>query len=313
MSTPGLLVHAVKTHGWGFIPNQVLPPLVANTAVGSVLYVSYLQILGALYEPSAQNTKRVYPPPSFGNTFTAGFAAGGIQSLVAAPLDALQVRFQVSDMVDGKYKSIVHFGRAKLQEIGLRGVFSGWGLSFTKDCIGYAVFFSTFEYVKANAYLGFVSKYYGRLNPHTSKTELLKGSRPIIKPHFALEPTFLLLAGVCASVAQQFVCHPLALIQNIHYKRLAELDIQAKASHSKREMVKNYYHAYEKTFAQCRELAVEAGGMRRWLYKGFIMSTLRQVPSTSAGLIIFELVRRRYGLQAEPTRIEKDGYDILLT
>jgi len=34
VSTPGLLAHAVRTYGWGFIPNQVLPPLIAN--VGSV-------------------------------------------------------------------------------------------------------------------------------------------------------------------------------------------------------------------------------------------------------------------------------------
>jgi len=29
-TTPGLLIHAVKTYGWQFIPNQVLPPLMAN-------------------------------------------------------------------------------------------------------------------------------------------------------------------------------------------------------------------------------------------------------------------------------------------
>jgi hypothetical protein len=31
MTTPALLVHAVRTEGWSFIPNQVLPPLLANT------------------------------------------------------------------------------------------------------------------------------------------------------------------------------------------------------------------------------------------------------------------------------------------
>jgi len=31
MTTPALLAHAIKTEGWGFIPNQVLPPLLANT------------------------------------------------------------------------------------------------------------------------------------------------------------------------------------------------------------------------------------------------------------------------------------------
>ena len=31
MTTPAVLVHAVRTEGWTFIPNQLLPPLMANT------------------------------------------------------------------------------------------------------------------------------------------------------------------------------------------------------------------------------------------------------------------------------------------
>lgn len=31
MTTPAVLWHAVKTEGWTFIPNQVMPPLIANT------------------------------------------------------------------------------------------------------------------------------------------------------------------------------------------------------------------------------------------------------------------------------------------
>ena len=42
------------------------------------------------------------------------------------------------------------------------------------------------------------------------------------------------------------------------------------------------------------------------------VSRAAQVPSTSAGLIIFELVRRKYGMGGEPVRINRDGYDILL-
>lgn len=31
-TTPGLLAHAVRTYGWRFIPDHVLPPMVANVA-----------------------------------------------------------------------------------------------------------------------------------------------------------------------------------------------------------------------------------------------------------------------------------------
>ncbi|KZF20720.1 mitochondrial carrier [Xylona heveae TC161] len=419
MTTPGLLAHAVKYHGWSFIPNQVLPPLIANVSVGTILYTGYLQTLAHYHEPSAHSSKRPYPPPPPAATFAAGFTAGTIQSLVAAPLDALQVRFNVSDMLEGHYKSMWEYGRHKLQEIGLRGVFAGWTLSFLKDALGAAVFFSTFEYVKQQAYYGFVTQYYGSFQPphpflspptggdgsstfstspssspfrqptapslsspspsspsspsvdnptftqvdaaaipgvpsptpHLTDTNVpatpgipspssssespdpfvipdgpgdtaflpailpadYPTPRPTIKPHFTLEPAFLLLAGISAAIAQQIIQHPLTLIQNIHYERLEALDYQTRLEHTTGGVMKRYYHAYEKTFEQCQREARRAGGWRTWLYKGFFFCAMRQVPSTSAGLIVFELVRRKYGTQAEAAKIEKDGYDILLS
>ncbi|KAF3350349.1 Pentafunctional AROM polypeptide [Verticillium dahliae VDG2] len=74
-----------------------------------------------------------------------------------------------------------------------------------------------------------------------------------------------------------------------------------------------YYHAYQETWAQCEAAAAAQGrSVRSWLYRGFWWNTIRQVPSTSAGLIIFELVRRKYGLRSDEVRINKDGYDIQL-
>ncbi|KAF3357254.1 hypothetical protein VdG1_05912 [Verticillium dahliae VDG1] len=144
-----------------------------------------------------------------------------------------------------------------------------------------AVFFSTFEYVKAQSYYRFVTWYYGDLNEDMAN--LLATRRPtragpraddndgitplIIKPHYAIEPLFLLLAGVTASFAQQ-ACEAAA--------------------------------------------AAQGRSVRSWLYRGFWWNTIRQVPSTSAGLIIFELVRRKYGLRSDEVRINKDGYDIQL-
>jgi hypothetical protein len=106
--------------------------MVANATVGAILYTTYLQALAARYEPSAHSTKRVYPPPPVNATFWAGFTAGTVQSVVAAPLDALVVRFKVSDMLEGGYKSVFHYSRHKLKEIGVRGVFAGYTLSFFK-------------------------------------------------------------------------------------------------------------------------------------------------------------------------------------
>ncbi|KAJ5928023.1 Mitochondrial substrate/solute carrier [Penicillium verhagenii] len=296
-TTPGLLLHAVRTYGWRFIPNQVLPPLLANAGIGAVLYTSYLQVLGALHEPVSQGVKRVWPPAPASATFTAGFTAGTIQSIVAAPLDALQVRLQTNDMLQGQYRTMWHYGHHKLKQIGLRGVFAGWSLSFLRDSLGYAVFFSSFEYVKSQSYYSFVTWYYGSL--HTDNLGLLSspGSSdrgvPLIKPHYALEPCFLMMAGVVGSVAQQAIQHPLSRIQNLHLGRLEYLDHQASLDPSRQQMLRLYYHAYQETWKRCQRKAERAGGWRSWLFRGFVSSSLRQVPSTSAGLIIFELELKR--------------------
>ena len=232
------------------------------------------------------------------------------------------------------------FSAAKLREIGVRGIFAGWSLSFLKDSCGSAVFFSVFEYLKAQGYYNFVTWYYGALNEEA--IVLLSQKRPapaegrqrafededdapsmptIIRPHYAIEPAFLLLAGMGASIAQQVVLHPLSHLQAEHWERLEGLDAQARklkqyAQSSKppaKSIWSAYRDAYRVTWAECVAEAQAAGlNMRQWLYRGFWWNTIRQVPSTSAGLIIFELVRRKYGLGGDQVRINRDGYDILL-
>ncbi|KAI4199678.1 MAG: hypothetical protein LQ350_004469 [Teloschistes chrysophthalmus] len=310
MSSIGLLTHAIRSHGWGFIPNQILPPLFANVTAGAVLYTSYLQLLGKLYPLAWEPAKRVYPPLPLTKTFIAGCAAGAVQSVVAAPLDALSVRFRPSDMLDGRYKTMWQYGNLKSKEIGLRGMLAGWSLSFLKDAAGYGLFFATFEYVKAQSYYAFITRYYGSLDWQNLDEEYRTRT---IRPYFAIEPMFLLLAGISASVAQQTVHHPLERVQEIYYRSLAKTDQTVKATMPISSTTRIYIGAYRRTLEQCRGRANRFGGWRKWLYKGFLRNTIRQVPSTSAGLVIFEMVRRRYGDQAEVVRIEKDGYDIVLT
>lgn len=207
------------------------------------------------------------------------------------------------------------YGWKKLREIGVRGIFAGWSLSLIRDSFGYAVFFTSFEYVKSQAYYSYIIWYYGSLQrKDPSKIAALQEyEKTTIKPHYALEPCFLLGAGIAASVSQQVISYPLGIIQNLHYGRLEYLDHQASLRHSRPQMLKHYYHAYQETFKRCQKRASRSGGWMRWLYKGFLRSSIRQVPSTSAGLVIFELMRRKYATAADTVLIEKDGFDILLT
>ncbi|KAK0263567.1 hypothetical protein LTR35_017544 [Friedmanniomyces endolithicus] len=326
MLSPALLASAVYRHGWSFLPNQVLPPLMANTIIGATLYTSYLQALGFLHEPSARATKRADPLPSPINTFTAGFIAGSIQSLVAAPLDALQVRFHATEFVGGKYRNMWQYAYLKTGEIGVRGVFAGWSLSLVRDSFGSAVFFSTFEYIKGQAFYSFVSNYYGHFGKLTgSQQDALRAqgkgsttaSNPVITPHYMLEPGFILLAGIAASVAQAAIQYPVSRIQDIHYGRLEWIDAHPmnKATTTgtrQRGTLGLYASAYKKTVKQCLAIARREGALRKWLFRDFLIRTLTQVPSTSAGLIVFEVIRRRYGDASDVVKIQKDGYDILL-
>ena len=259
----------------------------------------------------------MYPPPPVRDTFAAGFLAGSVQSVVAAPLDALSIRFKTDDVLNGRYNNMWQYGMHKLREIGPRGVFAGWTLSFLKDSLGFGAFFATFEFFKAQGYYSFVTMYYGDLKAKPLDV-LLKpnidttGPIELIKPHYAIEPTFLMLAGVAASICQQLIQYPLSRVAEVHFSSLEYLDRQAAKDQSKAAMLRSYYTAYRRTFERCSRRVEHSGGWRRWLYKSFFATTIKQVPSTSAGLIIFELVRRRYGSDTETVRIEKDGYDILL-
>ncbi|SMR61893.1 unnamed protein product [Zymoseptoria tritici ST99CH_1E4] len=322
MTSPALLYSAVQRQGWKFFPNQLLPPLLANTAIGAALYTAYLQTLGMLHEPSSRPNKRIYPPPSFQTCFAAGMVAGTVQSLFAAPLDALQTRFQSSEMQVGKYRDMWQYARLKLLEIGPRGIFAGWSLSLARDSLGSGFFFATFEVVKSQAFYGFVSTYYGSLSKlSTRQRESISAqqelyARPEIRPHYMVEPTFLLLAGATASIAQALVHHPVSRIQDVHYRRLEWIDGHSHAVHQSREarlsVLKVYAQAYRKTARYCLVLARRAGGLRQWVYRDFWLNTLRQVPSTSAGLIVFEIVRRKYASEEDAVRIPKGGYDIVL-
>ncbi len=102
-------------------------------------------------------------------------------------------------------------------------------------------------------------------------------------------------------------------IQDVHYGRLESIDYATKITTGKISTLAMYRHSYEQTLDQCKIQAKKAGGWWRWCYKGFVMNTLRQIPSTSAGLIVFELVRRKFGDAPEERDVGKGEVGILIS
>ncbi|KAJ2547576.1 hypothetical protein EV175_005165 [Coemansia sp. RSA 1933] len=144
-----MISNAVKQRGWTFVPRYVVQPMVANWAVGFALFTTYTATLPAEYAQASSQysissrNELSWHPPVF-----AGAFAGLAQSIVATPLDSLRVRFEVEDMVNGRYHSWWGFAKSQASDAGIKGLYRGLKLTMIKDILGYAAFFGIFEKIK---------------------------------------------------------------------------------------------------------------------------------------------------------------------
>ncbi|KAK9480625.1 mitochondrial carrier domain-containing protein [Lipomyces japonicus] len=341
-SSIALLSHAVKSHGWTFLSDQVLPPLLANSAIGIVLYATYLTSLSLFAErqPSADaSSSTTFGTLTWKQTWLSGFVAGSAQSLAAAPIDAIFTRFSVAELLipqsvktnnptiispGAKHKSLWIYGKEKLRAIGFRGVFAGYGLSFIKESLGFAFFFSTFEIVKQASYDRLILQHGTPLPKYVDPNRRGSGGpdpqhcKIRDQPSAALYPAMILTAGAAATMAIQAVQYPLQRLQNLHLTILESIDFNTMYNHNKqmlatepgnsstrslpysrvsnRQLLKTYVHAYREMFRQAKTM--KNIGKRKtwfaWMYKGWLRNTLSALPSSSIGLFVFEIMRIRF-------------------
>ncbi|KAJ2496025.1 hypothetical protein GGH96_006103 [Coemansia sp. RSA 1972] len=148
-STVGMIANAVKQRGWSFLPRYVLQPMLANWTVGFALFTTYTAMLPSAYARASNHYSiNSHEHPPWYPPFIAGAAAGFAQSIVATPLDSLRVRFEVKDMVSGRYHSWWGFADGQIADLGLKGLYRGLKLTLVKDVAGYAGFFGLFEWIK---------------------------------------------------------------------------------------------------------------------------------------------------------------------
>lgn len=244
------------------------------------MYTSYLASLALIAGPKAKEYTTV-------DTFKAGFIAGTAQSLAAAPIDAIVTRFSASEMLSSSHKTMWSYSWEKLLELGPRGVFAGYPICLVKESLGFACFFATFETVKGQWYRTYIH--------YVHKGE--KGSRIVY-------PSFILTAGALAAVSVQAVHYPLGKLQKLHLMRLELLDEvnKTRPPTSRYSMWKLYSKTYLSTYRQATKLVARNGGGSwwRWLYGGFTRATVTTMPSTSIGLVVFEIMRLRYTVEDDP-------------
>lgn len=316
-SSPALLIGAVRAHGWLYIPKHVLPPLVLNSATGVILYTTYLASLQALSDKHAEPL--AYPSPM--DTFRAGFFAGCAQSLAAAPIDAIQARSSASEVLSGGVRNSTYwqYGLKKLQEIGVSGVFAGYSMSLVKESVGFAFYFSTFEFIKNQAFHRTVSVLHGyrRLKARVlfRQPPEPESPRQASRNHKFLQTTFILLAGASAAFVLLAIQYPLTKVQNIHLKRLELLDVAAQqaeppkgasvlplVAYFRNPRIKVYYQAYLDTVLHLDRTKLRSGlSWFGWGYRGFASNALTMIPATSVCLLVFEILRTRLADELEDT------------
>src|SRR6266487_3913988 len=93
--------------------------------LSQVLYTVYISALQQQQHSHNQN----YIPPSFSAVFLSGSIAGAAQSIVAAPMDSLKVRFEVNDLLEGKHRSIYDYAKTTWKELGMTSIYRGFGLT----------------------------------------------------------------------------------------------------------------------------------------------------------------------------------------
>lgn len=305
-SSLAILISVLKREGWRFIPDNILPPLIANSATGFILYGTYLGALDSFSSHRGPKANFEYSPI---DTWRAGFIAGAMQSLAAAPLDAIYSRLTTAEMISGKHENLWKYGAHKLKEIGLAGVFAGYAFSLVKESFGFAFYFLTFELIKTrgynmtyrviSAYRNFRLGLRGKLSFFSSSepkvnSEIIKKER--LRLTKILKSSFVLLAGASAAFTLLAVQYPLTKVQRIHYNRLEALDIYNSSMHplKKRPFIKVYWNSYLDTLHRIQKN--KQTYKLSWLklaYKGFARNALTTIPATSVGLLVFEIMRTR--------------------
>lgn len=318
-SSPALLYESVKRLGWQFIPNQVMPPIIANCAIGVVLYSTYLTFFQYFTAnrgwkftisgtPTGEGTQSWFAwLLSAYDSFRAGFIAGAVSSIAASPIDALYSRSNYAELVDGGVRNngLHRYAWKKLKDIGIVGIFAGFWLNLVKEAFGFGFYFSVFEFIKSQGYgcTRSVIDWFDRIrgydiDPNDVNTR--KSAR-------ALQLTFVLFAGASAASALIAVQYPFNKIQKIHLARLEALDIYNEANKIETsKWFKLYYNSYKQSFDILVARKMKSGmTWPAFLYKGFTRFTLTNIPATSIGLLVFEITRQKLTMDLQENIKEK--------
>ncbi|KAG6371397.1 hypothetical protein JVT61DRAFT_9614 [Boletus reticuloceps] len=157
--SPQYIISLIKSQGvLTVIPKHFIPPMLANAVLGTILWSTYTECSG--YLESSLGAHSIF------TVALSGAAAGGMQALVAAPVDNVRAAIEGGtgkgwshawkEVFRGTHLHIttrpnrirdirqVRLWMKDVSEMAGRG-WTGWGWGYGKDVFGFAAFFTVFE------------------------------------------------------------------------------------------------------------------------------------------------------------------------
>lgn len=274
-----VIKQALHRYGWKIIPQIIIPPIFVNSLAGTVLYSTYIYSI----------PNKLVEDITWGQYFTTGSIAGLAQAIMTTPIDAIYVRSHTHDLLDhskrhrSKVTNLWVYGWKKWKQLGVMGCYGGFNLTALKEMVGFGCYFSIFESMRLNLTRGpFFLEEHSKMK-NKWKTSFI---------------TFI--SGVTAAFTLQCIQFPIGKLQRVHYQRLEIIDLltlpNSYVSNSYRQLLTFshiYWHSYVNTFKYVnRRHGTSTNKLIAWLYRGFIKNTLAIIPSTTAGLMLLDYMRR---------------------
>ncbi|KAJ3415413.1 hypothetical protein HDV05_005007 [Chytridiales sp. JEL 0842] len=311
------IAKSVKSEGFSLISKNMLPLLVANSIVGAVLFNTYSYTFDALSN-SSLDTADPDSKGHYAHPFVAGAIAGAAQSIVSTPLDNLNRRINIAEIIASRKNegvigvvskaikttlfvpSTTPFDRAKF-------LWGGLGLTATKDTVGFSLFFGVFESLRksgkrAASHLHsslFVAPRTPTATPPPQEEEEEHEEQQKRRKHplslTLLNVAAVIAAGSLAGISYQTVIYPidrLPLLLAEEHERHVKEKTQALLKGGKLECVESHYaHFWERrkvpwgvVWRVWRERGLVGG-----FYKGIAAQWVRAAPPSAVGLLIFEI------------------------
>jgi solute carrier family 25 carnitine/acylcarnitine transporter 20/29 len=119
----------------------MIPPLVTSTTVNAVIFSSYNMSLKQI------SIWKDGTAPTVADTFLAGAFAGLCQTIITCPTDVIKVRLQGADHT---YKGPLDCMYKTYKSYGIRGLFKGYFVTFSRDCPSFGSYFCSYYLIKDN-------------------------------------------------------------------------------------------------------------------------------------------------------------------